>query len=205
MRPGTRLAALGRPGRRPIELRNGLTLRTSSLLDLLILKETLCDDVYRLAALDEETALVVDVGAGFGDVAILAARRCPQARVLAFEPHPAAFALLQANLRSNGITNVEAHRVAIGPAPAGRRLDEFVGGCQVDLLKLDCEGGELDALGTLALGSVRRVVAEYHLHLVPDEDRLLTELLAGNGFGVELEPDPYDPAIGYVYAGSAGP
>jgi len=46
LRRGSRLRALGLRG--PIWFRNGLSFAVSSALDLLILKETIYDDAYRL-------------------------------------------------------------------------------------------------------------------------------------------------------------
>jgi hypothetical protein len=128
-------------------------------------------------------------------------------------------------VQRNRTANVEAHALAVGAersstlrqrraraltsrygsAPAidvpARPLEQFVRGEAVDLLKVDCEGAEIEAIESLTAGlaRVRRVVAEYHRHLVPDEDRLLAELVRGYGFAVEVVPDRYDPAIGYVY------
>jgi FkbM family methyltransferase len=216
--------APGRTG--ALELRSGLSFELSGLLDLLILKEVVHDDAYRLRELaGEAPRLIVDVGAGVGEFAVLAAVTFPEARVIAFEPDPGSFRLLEANVGRNGAANVEAHPVAVGLQPsyalrrrraraytsmhgsgpalavAARPLEHFLRADTVDLVKVDCEGGEVDAIESLgaALARVRRVVSEYHLHLVPDEDRLLTELLAGHGFTVEVVPDRYDPALGYVY------
>jgi Met-10+ like-protein len=92
-----------------------MSFDVSSLLDLLILKEVLYDDVYRLGELDgAESILIIDVGAGIGDFSVLAASRFPRATVLAFEPSPSTFALLQANVTRNGLPNVEPHPLAIG-------------------------------------------------------------------------------------------
>jgi precorrin-6B methylase 2 len=184
-------------------LRNGLAFRVSSLLDLLILKETLVDDVYGLDEL--ETAMpktIVDVGASFGDFAIAAGRRFPEAEVLAFEPFAPAYELLRENIDRNDATNVSPARVAVGTEAPARRLDELLGGRAVDLLKIDCEGAELDVLRSAgdALASAKRLVVEYHRHLLPQADRLAAELLAAHGFRIRLDPDRFDANIGYLRA-----
>lgn len=96
-----------------VRLRCGLVLEASELFDLLVLKETVCDDVYRLRAL-AGPRLIVDVGAGIGDFSLVAASRFPAAQVIAFEPQPEAFAVLERNLAANELQNVEAHCVAVG-------------------------------------------------------------------------------------------
>jgi FkbM family methyltransferase len=115
--------------------------------------------------------LVLDVGAHIGTHSVYLAAVCA-CRVIAFEPHPKVFAALCENLRRNGVsTNVEARCCAIG-ADDGfamleertnlgetrlirsrsasevplTRLDGLSLSRRVAALKIDIEGGELDAL-----------------------------------------------------------
>ena len=104
----------------------------------------------------------------------------PAGRVIAFEPDPRTFDALQANIEENDLANiVSAHSSAVsatsGPGEfhlssmpylsslaAPRRydkpvpvekvaLDDFLGGKKVDVVKMDIEGGEPEALaGTRA-------------------------------------------------------
>src|SRR4051812_2333108 len=65
-------------GRGPLVFRRGFELEAPELLDLLVAKETVCDDAYRLDSLrDEAPRLIVDVGAGIGDFTVLAAWTFP--------------------------------------------------------------------------------------------------------------------------------
>jgi FkbM family methyltransferase len=118
------------PGPPLIRLRrSGVQFRVRGAMDLWIVKETFLDRFYErygVPAADGWT--VVDVGAGIGDFAILAARGHPNTRVVAFEPFPESFALLQENLRLNGVSNVQA-------------LPEAIGG-QTGTLSLDLSSGE---------------------------------------------------------------
>jgi FkbM family methyltransferase len=60
-----------------------------------------------------------------------------------------------------------------------------------DLLKLDCEGGEYDALAGASrdtLARISNVVAEYHVGLDERRPELLAELLERHGFDVDLLP-----------------
>jgi SAM-dependent methyltransferase len=191
---------LRRPG--PIALRNGLTLEVPSLLGLLVLEEIVCDDVYRVRELGEDTSLVVDVGAGIGDFALLVASRFPQATVIACEPNPRTFAVLARNVERNAAANVDARAVAVGTCDSYAPLDELVGGREADLVKIDCEGAELDVLESLGaqLRRVRRFAIEYHDHLAAAAGERLVQLLGDGGFQTSRVPDRYDRRIGYVYA-----
>src|SRR5207249_284305 len=117
--------------------------------------------------------LIVDVGAGIGDFTALAASAFPAAQILALEPNPQSFAVLERNVRRNRLSNVDARCIAVGTrefyelgeawwsatatAYAGRSirtvtaspLRELIGDRDVDLLKIDCEGAELDVLDSL--------------------------------------------------------
>lgn len=58
---------------------------------------------------------VVDAGANFGHYTMVAGRHVgPGGRVIAFEPHPSLHADLMANIRLNGLENVEAINGALG-------------------------------------------------------------------------------------------
>jgi FkbM family methyltransferase len=216
-------------GRHHIRLRNGLHFEVHELLDLLILKETLLDDVYHLAQLTGDPRLIVDVGAGIGDFSVLAASRFPRASVLACEPNPTAFNVLERNVRLNRLENVDARSVAVGTAAdyellrrgwsaetsahlqegsrfcaEGVRLDELIGSRQTQLVKIDCEGAELDVLESLgeAIAQVERIAVEYHDHLAGAAGDRVEQLLRAQGFLVTREPDRYDARIGYIYAAS---
>lgn len=157
-----------------------------------------------------------------------------RATVLAFEPSPSTFALLQANVTRNGLPNVEPHPLAIGtrssywlqrarpsatasswadPGPnrddsirvRGSSLDPFVPAGDVDLLKIDVEGGEIDVLESLTTSlrrRVKRLAIEYHDHIIEDSSSTVARMLRDWGLLVTVTPDRYNPAIGYVYGRS---
>jgi FkbM family methyltransferase len=110
---------------------------------------------------------VIDVGANIGDTVLTAAVNVgATGRVWAVEPHPRTFRFLEANLKLNGLTNVEAINSAAGDTLGevtfsdGRRddmnrvgggmlrvpihrLDDLVACCDpIALLKVDVEGYE---------------------------------------------------------------
>ncbi len=66
----------------------------------------------------EDGWTVFDIGAGLGDFVVEVAKSRPRCSVYAYEPFPESFALLQENLRLNGIQNAQAFSTAIA-AQAG--------------------------------------------------------------------------------------
>jgi len=65
---------------------------------------------------------IVDVGAHVGSFALYAADIAKDARVIAFEPSSATFALLARNVARNGLANIEARNAGLGRARATARL-----------------------------------------------------------------------------------
>ncbi len=61
-----------------------------------------------------ERGVLIDVGANGGAYARFLRARCPAARIVAFEPHPATFLSLVANTASD---RIEAMNRAVGAAP----------------------------------------------------------------------------------------
>lgn len=103
------------PGVQIIELRQtGIRFKTRGALDIWSVKETFLDRFYEKFGVPIKNGwTVVDIGGGIGDFSIFAACRYPQNSVFTFEPTPESFALLQENLRLNGIENVHAFPEAI--------------------------------------------------------------------------------------------
>jgi FkbM family methyltransferase len=142
------------------------------------------DLVLLLRRLLASDAVVVDGGAHVGVLSVLMASLAPEGHVYAFEPAPASFAHLVANLAANGVTNATPEAVALYDReaeialdfneayPAGShvgrggsatvptvRLDTWAkqrGLDRLDLVKLDVEGVELAALDG-ASETVRRL------------------------------------------------
>jgi FkbM family methyltransferase len=59
---------------------------------------------------------VADIGANIGGFTVTMARLAHSGRVLAFEPSPATFPILRANIDRNSLANVEATQVAVTDA-----------------------------------------------------------------------------------------
>jgi len=207
-----------------LKLKNGLLIEIVNPIDFLVIKETIIDDAYKLLDLCKAN-LIIDIGAAFGDFAILAAKKFPTAQILAFEPDKAGYLLLIDNIKRNKLTNIKSFSVAIGHGQVSfegnrgvkssiyekskdnkkinlKNLSNFIKNKKVDLLKIDCEGAELNILESVGdkLRDVKKIALEYHNHLVKNEDLLLKDLLIKNNFKVQQKKDPYNPNIGYIYA-----
>ena len=121
---------------------------------------------------------VLDVGSNIGLYSIHMARLVgATGRVTSFEPDPELFAVFQRNCALNEISNLKAHSLALGSAPARLELhrmlinsgdnhlgetssgffreaittevvalDDFLPGFEVDFIKIDVQGWELEAL-----------------------------------------------------------
>jgi FkbM family methyltransferase len=119
---------------------------------------------------------VVDGGAYIGYYTLLAARKAKRGRVFAFEPHPDGFAALRKNVVVNGFADsvtlarqalaasggdmpfylaagdasqsslVSPANVAGQATATAAALDVELRGKTIDVIKLDLEGGEVDAL-----------------------------------------------------------
>jgi FkbM family methyltransferase len=181
-------------------LRNGvrLYLRDDRSSDFTVLREVAIDDVYRLHTY-ANPEVIVDVGANIGAFSILAAHYYPHAKIYAFEPEPANFEILKKNIALNKLTNIVPICKAVsskegkatfylsGTANHGMHsLQDFQSKGQkievetttlnslghIDILKLDCEGGEYEILENGV--NARRILME--LHDSGDKSALLRKL-----------------------------
>lgn len=86
--------------------------------------------------------VVIDAGANVGLFCVWLARSQPGCRVLAFEPFAENHRLLEENIRSARVSNVEAHRAGLGGA-TGRGTMEDVGTRSLDhRMRTDSEAGD---------------------------------------------------------------
>jgi FkbM family methyltransferase len=177
-RPPGRLARIIVP-----ELAAPLTIRTGTS-DLAIFDEVVMDHGYRFP-LAEAPRTLIDAGANIGMATLWFKARWPHVEVIAVEPDPANFALLQRNLQ--GVPGVRAVQAALAPVDGtigfereGLRHSSFharplrageqgiravsvatllneAGWTQCDLLKLDIEGGELELFDHAEQGWMDRI------------------------------------------------
>jgi FkbM family methyltransferase len=157
-----------------------------------VLDEVTIHDTYRLKEQKaEDMKLIVDIGANVGLFSISACKRFPNARILAFEPHPANFQFLKANLAAAGCDqNVETFRLGLSKdgrdaklfwlesigTSAYRKSDSYVnmktisvdslwnivGPHPVSLMKVDCEGCEYSIVPLIQKSRVEQLFCEVH-------------------------------------------
>jgi len=220
---------------RPVRLdfKLGISLMTSHWLEAIVAKETIIDDDYRLRLLQptdiQPGRLILDVGAGVGDWAVFAASKFPGAKIVAIEPNPDQYRLLQLNIKLNQVKNIIAYNLAVGTKKnyylsvpsssvhastmkidkpgkrmtvAGRRLDSFIAG-PVDLVKIDCEGAEIDILKSISAEKMKligRFLIEYHNQIIADEDKKILILLKKYRYRTKQIKNPIVPQTGYIFA-----
>jgi FkbM family methyltransferase len=175
-------------------LRTGerLFLRSAPATDATTAYEIFVAEVYRQVGPEPDPSVtrIVDVGANVGMSLIYWARHYPNAKLIAFEPHPVHVASLRRNLERNGISHrVELHAAAACAHASTVQLtdDEHcssvttngnvqtlsieavdffatLGSAPIDLLKMDIEGGEYELLGDPRFADLRipRLVLEWH-------------------------------------------
>jgi len=177
--------------------------------------------IYRFES-RKEAPLIVDGGANVGLSVLYFKRSFPKSRIIAFEADPDIFQVLSKNCAAFQLENVELIPKALWTeetivkfdrdgADAGRILAQTnsldavdVCACrlrdyldqEVDLLKLDLEGAELDVLVDCedVLANVQKIVVEYHsFRDQPQKLHLLTQILNDAGFRL------------HVHAGLASP
>jgi FkbM family methyltransferase len=160
-----------------------------------------------------ESPRVADVGAHIGLFGLYVLSFCPTARITSFEPDPRNAVLLERTVAANGLgTSWKVVRAAASTASGrvgfvaglGERSHLAAAGDQavatveavdlfgwlddVDLLKVDIEGGEWTILADARFLTIpaRAIVAEYHSHLCPNLDpgHAATDRLVEAGYEV---------------------
>lgn len=175
-------------------------------------KEIFGREMYAFRA-DSPRPRILDCGANIGLSVIYFKTLYPAAQIVAFEPDPAIFQALAANIASFGFENVDLRAAAVWTATgvvafkpegglSGRILPGVAGGISVpsvrlrewladpvDFLKIDVEGAEMEIVSDCAdrLHNVKRLFVEYHAEC--DQPQRLDEMLAifrGAGFRYQI-------------------
>lgn len=167
------------------------------------IQEIFIDEVYKFAP-SRKDARIVDCGANIGLSVLYFKRLCPDARVVAFEPDPGVFKILERNVAAFGLSNVQLKNEAVwventtldfeSEGALGGRLDSSESISNrvsvkamrlrdlmdepIDFLKIDIEGAEYAVLGDCAdkLENVENLFVEYHVR--SSEEQQLDEILS---------------------------
>jgi FkbM family methyltransferase len=107
------------------------------------------------------------------------------------------------SLAQDGFLHTEDAEVTEVEARTLRSVLEDIGADRCDFLKLDCEGAEARILEStradLAV-AFPYIVMEYHDGIGGTTLEGLRDLLQGEGYGVEVEPNPEEPCLGMLFA-----
>lgn len=177
--------------------------------------------------------VIIDIGAGIGEFTIQAAAACPDSKVYGFEPFPESASYFKQNILINTLQNVEAIVAAVTSLHGAMVIDTSSGNplqyrtqmnnqdgdpvvtvqlsdflrskdlSEIELVKIDCEGGEYDILLPLSKEDLRRfkrITMEYHNHLTAHHHSEIIHKLSDAGFSVKEEPSPVHSYLGYIYA-----
>jgi FkbM family methyltransferase len=178
----------------------GLRMRvTHGTEDTAIFQEIFTCGYYDMLPEFPPPRRVADIGGNIGMFALQTAIRWPQAEIIAFEPDPKNAAKYRWTMRRNSIPGrlivaCAASRDGTAMFSPGREstsrltgdgsgvpvptIDAFPHLAEVELIKMDIEGGEWDLLldERFATLPARAVLMEYHPHLCPGDDpRALAE------------------------------
>ena len=190
----------------PNPLAGGRVFLRPGTTDQNVYDEIFIDGEYALELGDP--ALIVDAGAHVGLASVYFASRYPRARVIALEPEPGNFAVLQRNARAH--PNITPLNVGLWSHRAGLRIEPVddatwsfrvredaggagipalglhdvmreAGAARIDVLKMDIEGSEVEVLGTQPpwVGQVGTLIVELHDRFRPGCTQALDEALRG--------------------------
>lgn len=168
---------------------------------------------------------ILDCGANIGLAAIYFKSIYPKARITGFEPDEQAFAALQQNLKSFNYQDIELVKKAVWTTDTGVkyvahggtggrieegeaksiaipsvRLKDILEKEQIDFLKIDIEGAELEVIKDCepVLHKAQNIFIEYHsMANAPQQLHVLLQLLANNGFRYHIK-EAFTSALPFV-------
>lgn len=180
----------------------GMQLRVTDFISVAWQLKEFFDDGRMEFRTHSEKPVIYDCGANVGVSVLYFKKLYPGSRIRAFEPDPKVFECLQQNMQQNKISGVELINKAVWKNSEGVsfgsegadggsiyfagnktvlpsvRLKELLAGEQeIDLLKMDIEGAEVEVLKDCVseLNKVRYLFVEYHSWI--NEEQKLDELL----------------------------
>ncbi|MFL5742653.1 MAG: FkbM family methyltransferase [Flavisolibacter sp.] len=178
-------------------------------------KEIFENEIYRFHS-SQKKWTILDCGANIGLSVLFFSYNYPDHKIIAFEPDESVFHLLQQNVRTYNLHNVQLMRTAVWDAEETQEFytDHGMGGRigtaykanrpskvsavrlrnflneDIDFLKMDIEGAEYRVLSDCSdlLGKVNHLFFEYHGHYSePQNLHELLSLLTKNNFHYYLK------------------
>jgi FkbM family methyltransferase len=179
-----------------------------------VFRDVVLDDEYGLSCIAKTPKTVLDIGVNIGLFSIWAGAKFPGAAIHVYEPNPALFEALTANVGQVGATvytegvsaqDGHGHFVENGESMVGqcsvasdgdirlvslRSAIERLGG-SVDFLKMDCEGAEWEIFEDMEpFKAVEMLRMEYHLTRADRSLGWMINRLESVGFRLlKLEPN----------------
>lgn len=171
--------------------------------------------IYQFVPENNES-IILDCGANMGISLLFFSRMYPNAQIIAFEPDETVLPVLEENIRSYEMTNVQLHRAAVWTEETSLEFytDNGLGGRigrqfnnknpsyvnalrlrdylhqPIEMLKIDIEGPELEIIKDCEdlLKNVNHLFVEYH-SILGEEQHLddLLNILKHNGFRYHLK------------------
>lgn len=199
----------------------GLRISSFGYFNLLYqLKEIFLLGEYQIST-TKKSPVIIDCGANIGLSILYFKKKYPTSKIIAFEPNPKVFSVLRLNMEQNHIQGVELYNYCLSDSEGeiefyinenlgtmegsvleqrggnkklkvkAVRLSSYIDE-EVDLVKMDIEGGEINVLDDLKrnekLNSVNTYLIEYH-HNIPGQLSGLGRFIHDfeeNSFGISL-------------------
>jgi len=191
------------------------------LLSYLFTEIFLGNEYYFVA--EHDNPYIIDCGSNIGMSILYFKMLYPDSRIVAFEPGEETYSCLEENVKINLLNFVDTHKAALSNKEGNiefyydqdnagslrmstkqermpkqrqtvktlllsKHIDE-----EVDFLKIDIEGAELEVIEELSnakkLSYVKQMLIEYHHHIVRESDILsrMLRLLEDAGFGYQIQ------------------
>lgn len=194
-------------------------------------KEIFADEFYYFKT-ESAQPVIFDCGANIGMSVLYFKKRHPNARILAFEAEPGIAALLRQNLNTNGINDITIIDKAVWTNEEGilfgsesadsssifstsskrkiasvRLKDYLQKEAQVDFLKIDIEGAELEVLDDCrdSLANVKNLFVEFHSYIGnPQGLAGVVKVFEENGFRYFVDTNQHrlKPFVNHRYRGN---
>ena len=151
-----------------LKLRNTqVEIIVRSAMDIWSVKETFLDQFYtRYGAPIQAGWTVMDIGAAIGEYSLYAALAKPGVHVVAFEPFPDSFQVLQENLAINDIHTIKAFQKAVWSRSGTLNLNLGTGEpLQISSYRVDDNIKEADGLSVAAV-SLEEAIQAAHIDRV---------------------------------------
>jgi hypothetical protein len=191
---------IGRILKKPVlfEVDEKISFYVRTLMDIWTVKEVVIDHDYERYRKIKRGDVVVDVGGGIGDFAILAARKAK--RVYVFECDADRIELIMMNSALHGVQNVKLIPKACA---SFKQLWSVVEEKRIDFLKVDCEGCEYELFKSDAdLSQIKYIAMEVHKNamLSLNSYHNLLTLLIKSGYSLKLINSKVHIYLLFLYA-----